>query len=68
MGGPQLKACARLTILKFHILRNPGQTASLPLTALQDCQLKKNYMTINCNLSYNVYFFIALHNYFVFFI
>jgi len=51
MNGPQLKAhIAQLAILKFHILRNPGQTASLPLRALQDCQLKKDYMTINCNI------------------
>ena len=51
MDDPQLKAhTARLAILKFHILQNPGKTASLPLKALQDCQQKKNYMIINCNL------------------
>jgi hypothetical protein len=48
MDGPQLKAhTAQLVTLKLDILQNPGQTASLSQTPLQDCQQKNNYMTQN---------------------
>jgi hypothetical protein len=32
-----------------HPSKPDTQTASFPLTALQDCKQKKNYMTINFN-------------------
>jgi hypothetical protein len=43
--GPQFTThSARLVTLELGILQNPGQTASLSLVPLMDCQQKYNYM------------------------
>jgi len=55
MDGPQLKThTAKLVTLKLDILQDPGQTASLPRTPLEDCQQKNNYMAQNYRLPYTI--------------
>ena len=49
MDGPQFKIHnAWLVTLKTYILQKNGQTASLPLTPLQDNQQKNNSVTYIC--------------------
>jgi hypothetical protein len=52
-----------LVTLSLDILQNPGQTASLSLMTLQDCQRKKNYVTQDCKLEHTIYYFIAENNF-----
>ena len=47
-----------LVTLSLDILQNPGQTASLSLMTLQDCQRKKNYVTQDCKLEHTMYYFL----------
>jgi hypothetical protein len=49
VDGRQFKThTAWLFTLKLDIFQNPGQTASLSLMLLQDCQ-QNNYITVNIN-------------------
>ena len=42
--GPQFQThSARVVTLEIGILQNPGQTASLSIAPLKDCQQKNNY-------------------------
>jgi hypothetical protein len=64
VDGPNLTISTDwLVTLSLDILQNPGQTASLSLMALQDCQQKTNYVIHNCKLEYTIYYFIAKNNF-----
>ena len=64
VDGPNLTSNTDwLVTLSLDILQNPGQTASLSVMALQDCQQKKNYVTQNCKLEHTLYYFIAKNNF-----
>jgi hypothetical protein len=55
VNGPNLTTnTGSLVTLRLDILQNPGQTASLSLMALQDCQQKKNYVINNYKLEYTI--------------
>jgi len=49
--GPQFKThSAWLVTLELGILQNPGQTASLSLVPLKDCQQKNSHTAQNCKI------------------
>jgi hypothetical protein len=64
--APQFQThLAWLVILEFGILQNPGQTASLSLVPLKDCQQKNNHTAQNCKFN-ALYISITFNNIFVF--
>jgi hypothetical protein len=57
MDGRQLKAhFPQLVTLKLDILQNPGQTASLSQTSLQECLQKNNYIAVDFHTPFGTEF------------